>query len=97
MPDEKSVALELPLRTAEKLHAALEGLREAGRQTDPALREAYRVLAWRILAVRGGSGLTAQMAGIARQAKTVEEYEAARDKALGPILGGLESPENRDP
>ena len=96
MPDEKTVALSLPLRTAEKLHAALEGLLEEGR-ADPALEEAYRVLAWRILAVKGGSGLTAQMAGIARKAKTVEEYEAARDKALGPILGGLESPENRDP
>ena len=91
-----SVALNLPLRTAEKLHAALEELLEEGR-ADPALEEAYRVLAWRILAVKGGSGLAAQMAEIARQAKTVEEYEAARDKALGPILGGLESPENRDP
>ena len=96
MPDEKTVAVELPLRTAEKLHAALEGMLEGG-GADPALGEAYRVLAWRILAVRGGSGLTAEMAGIARQARTVEEYEAARDKALGPILGGLESPENRDP
>ena len=26
-----------------------------------------------------------------------EEYEAARDEALGPILDGLESAENRDP
>ena len=91
-----TVDLKLPLETAEKLHAALEELLEGGRE-DPVLREAYRVLAWRILAVKGGSGLTAQMAGIARQAKTVEEYEAARDRALGPILGGLESPENRDP
>lgn len=96
MPDGETVTLDLPLRTAEKLHAALEELLERGR-ADPALEEAYRVLAWRILAVKGGSGLTAQVAEIARQASTVEEYEAARDKALGPILGGLESPENRDP
>ena len=96
MPDEKTVSLDLPLRAAEKLHAALEGMHEAGR-ADPALEEALRILAWRILAAKEGSGLTAQMARIAREAKTVEEYEAARDRALGPILGGLESPENRDP
>ncbi len=96
MPDEPTVRVNLPLETAEKLHAALEGLLEAG-HGDPALEEAYRVLAWRILAVRGGSGLTARMSEIAREARTVEEYEAARDRALGPILGGLESPENRDP
>ena len=86
----------LPLETAEKLHAALEGLLDAGHE-DPALGEAYRILAWRILAARGGTGLTARMAEIAREARTVEEYEAARDRALGPILDGLESPENRDP
>ncbi len=92
MPDE----ITLPLKTAEKLHAALEGLLEAGHE-DLALEEAYRILAWRILAARGGTGLTARMAEIAREARTVEEYEAARDRALGPILEGLESPENRDP
>ena len=92
MPDE----ITLPLETAERLHAALEGLLEAGHE-DPALGEAYRTLAWRILAARGGTGLTARMAEIAREARTVEEYEAARDRALGPILDGLESPENRDP
>jgi hypothetical protein len=86
----------VPLETAEKLHAALERMLEAG-HADAALEEAYRILAWRILAARGGTGLTARMAEIARQAKTVEEYEAARDEALGPILEGLESPENRDP
>ena len=96
MPDEKVVALNFPLETAERLHAALEGLLETDR-ADPALGKAYRILAWRILAARGGTGLTATMAEIARGAKTVEEYEAARDRALGPILGGLESPENRDP
>ena len=96
MPHEPSVALDLPLETAEKLHAALEGLLESDR-ADPALGCAYRILAWRILAARGGTGLTATMAEIAREANTVEEYEAARDRALGPVLGALESPENRDP
>ncbi len=96
MPDEKVVTLNLPLETAENLHAALEGLLETDR-TDPALQKAYRILAWRILAARGGTGLTATMAKIAREANTVEEYEAARDRALSPILGALESPENRDP
>jgi hypothetical protein len=37
------------------------------------------------------------MAELARQASSVEEYEAARNAALGPILDGLESAENRDP
>jgi hypothetical protein len=96
LPDEKVVTLNLPLETAENLHAALEGLLETGR-ADPALQKAYRILAWRILAARGGTGLTATMAAIAREANTVEEYEAARDRALSPILGALESPENRDP
>ena len=96
MPDEKVVALNLPLETAERLHAALEGLLETDR-ADPALGRAYRILAWRILAARDGTGLTATMAEIAREANTVEEYEAARDRALGPVLGALESPENRDP
>ena len=96
MPDEKVVALHLPLETAENLHAALEGLLEEG-SADPTLQKAYRILAWRILAARGGTGLTATMAEIAREANTVEEYEVARDRALGPVLGALESPENRDP
>ena len=96
MPDEKVVALHLPLETAENLHAALEGLLEEG-PADPTLQKAYRILAWRILAARGGTGLTATMAEIAREANTVEEYEVARDRALGPVLGALESPENRDP
>lgn len=90
------VALSLPLETAEALHTALEDLLEGGRE-DAALERAYRVLAWRILAARGGSGLTAHMAELARQASSVEEYEAARDSALGPILDSLESAENRDP
>jgi hypothetical protein len=37
------------------------------------------------------------MAELARQASSVEEYEAARDATVGPILDGLESAENRDP
>lgn len=95
MPGQPTVALNLPLETAEKLHAAIEDLLEAGR-AEPELERAYRVLAWRILAARGGTGLTATMAEIARESRTVEEYEAARDRVLGPILGGLEGPENRD-
>ena len=96
MSDEPTVDLSLPLKTAETLHAALEYLIEDGRD-EAALQRAYRILAWRILAVRGGTGLTGRMSEIARNAKTVEEYEAERDRALGPILQGLESPENRDP
>jgi hypothetical protein len=100
-PDNKSenlakVEVTLPLEAAEALHAALEDVLESGRE-DVALEWAYRVLAWRILAARSGSGLTARMAELARQASSVEEYEAARDTALGPILDGLESAENRDP
>jgi hypothetical protein len=96
LSDEPTVDLSLPLKTAETLHAALEDLIEDGRD-EAALQRAYRILAWRILAVRGGTGLTGRMSEIARNAKTVEEYEAERDRALGPILQGLESPENRDP
>ena len=88
--------MSLPLEAAEALHATLEDLLEDGRK-DAALERAYRILAWRILAVRGGTGLTARMSELARRAGSVEEYEAARDEALGPILDGLESAENRDP
>jgi hypothetical protein len=93
---EPTVSLSLPLETAETLHAALEDLLEGGRD-EAALQWAYRVLAWRILAVKGGTGLTGRMAELARQAESIEEYETARDRALGPILNGLESAENRDP
>ena len=93
---EPMVGLSLPLKTAETLHAALEDLLEGGRD-EAALEHAYRVLAWRILAVKGGTGLTGRMAELARKAKIVEEYEATRDRTLGPILDGLESAENRDP
>ena len=94
--DEPTVDLRLPLETAEDLHAVLEDLLESGRE-EAALERAYRILAWRILAVKGGTGLTGRMAELAREARSVEEYEAARDKALGPLLDGLESAENRDP
>jgi hypothetical protein len=90
------VELRLSLDEAEALHAALEEMLEEGRE-DPRLERSYRVLGWRILAVRGGTGLTGRLAELAREAETLEEYEAARERALGPILDGLESGENRDP
>ena len=94
--DEPTVELKLTLNTAETLHATLEDLLESGRN-EAALENAYRILTWRILAVKRGTGLTGWMAELAREAGNVEEYEAARDRALGPILDGLESAENRDP
>ncbi len=94
--DEPAVNLRLSLKTAEALHAALEDLIEGGRE-EAALERVYRVLTWRILAVKGGTGLTGRMAELARQAESIEEYEATRDRVLGPILDGLESAENRDP
>jgi hypothetical protein len=96
LSNEPTVDLNLPLKTAETLHAVLEDLLKDGRD-EPALQKAYRILTWRILAARGGTGLTGRMVEIARKAETVEEYEAARNRALGPILDGLESAENRDP
>ena len=90
------VELSLSLDEADALHAALEELLEAGQQ-DPALERLYRVLGWRMLATKGGTGLTRRLADLARQAETLEEYEAARERTLGPILDGLESGENRDP
>jgi hypothetical protein len=94
--EEPTVELKLSLKTAEALHANLEDLLEGG-HGEPDLERAYRTLAWRILATKGGSGLAGRMAQLAREAGSVEEYEAARDDALGPILDGLESAENRDP
>lgn len=88
--------MRLSAAEADALHSALEALLEGGTE-DPNLERAYRILGWRILAARGGTGLTARMADIAREADSVEEYEAARDEALGPILDGLERGENRDP
>ena len=90
------VELRLSLDEAEALHAALEEMLEEGRE-DPRLEHSYRVLGWRILAVRGGTGLTGRLAELAREAESLEEYEAARERVLGPILDGLESSENRDP
>lgn len=80
------------------MHASLEDALEnlAGRE-DPQLERAYRVLAWRILAAKGGTGLTGSLAAIARKAETLEEFEAARDRELRPIIEGLERGENRDP
>lgn len=95
--EEPTVELKLPLKTAETLHAALEDLLESDGHDEADLERAYRTLAWRILAVKDGSGLTGRMAELAREAGSVEEYEAARNEALGPILDGLESAENRDP
>ena len=96
MPEGNAVELRLSLEEAEVLHALLEGLLEGGEE-DPHLERSYRLLAWRILAAKGGTGLTGRIAGLARDAKDLEEYETARDQALGPVLDGLERGENRDP
>jgi hypothetical protein len=91
-----TVELHLSLDEAVSLHALLEDLLEKG-DGDHNLERSYRLLGWRILAARGGTGLTARVARLARQAGTLEQYEAARDRELGPVLDGLESAENRDP
>jgi len=93
---EPTVELWLSLEEAEALHTLLERLLEGGEQ-DPNLERSYRLLGWRILAAKGGKGLTGRIAGLAREADSLEEYEAAREKALGPVLDGLERGENRDP
>jgi hypothetical protein len=90
------VELRLPLEEAEALHALLERLLESGEQ-DPRLEHSYRLLGWRMLAAKGGKGLTGRIADLAREADSLEEYEAAREKQLGPVLHGLERGENRDP
>jgi hypothetical protein len=91
-----TVEIHLSLDEAGSLHAMLEDLLERG-EGDRYLERTYRLLGWRILAARGGTGLTERMAGLAREADTLEEYETARDRDLGPVLDGLESAENRDP
>jgi hypothetical protein len=91
-----TVELSLSLDEAESLHALLEDLLEK-EEVDQALERSYRLLGWRILAARGGTGLTGRIAVLAREADTLEEYEEARDLELGPVLDGLESAENRDP
>ena len=96
MPDGKVVELRLSLGEAEALHTLLEGLLEGGEE-DPHLERTYRLLAWRILAAKGGTGLTGRIAGLASDAQNLEDYETARRQALGPILDGLERGENRDP
>ena len=96
MPKTPTVELRLSVDEAETLHALLENLLESGEQ-DQHLEHSYRLLGWRILAVRGGTGLTGRVAGLAREAVTLEEYEAAREEALGPVFKGLERAENRDP
>ena len=96
MPDGKVVELRLSLGEAEALHTLLEGLLEGGEE-DPHLKRTYRLLAWRILAAKGGTGLTGRIAGLASDAQNLEDYETARGQALGPILDGLERGENRDP
>jgi len=90
------VELSLSLEEAEALHALLEELLER-EQVDRSLERSYRLLGWRILAARGGTGLTGRIAALARDAETLKEYEEARDRELGPVLDGLESAENRDP
>jgi len=94
VPGEPGVDLRLSLSEAEALHAHLERVLESG---DQHLERSYQLLGWRILAARGGTGLTGRVADLAREANSLEEYEAAREKALGPILDGLERGENRDP
>ena len=96
MPDGKVVELRLSLGEAEALHTLLEGLLEGGEE-DLHLERTYRLLAWRILAAKGGTGLTGRIAGLASDAQSLEDYETARDQALGPILDSLERGENRDP
>ena len=96
MRGEPAVELRLSLDEAEALHALLERLLESG-ESDPYLEHSYRLLSWRLLAAKGGTGLTGRIAGLAREADNLEEYESARDKTLGPVLDGLERGENRDP
>jgi hypothetical protein len=91
-----TIDLSLSLDEAESLHALLEDLLEK-EEVDQRLERTYRHLGWRILAARGGTGLTGRIAGFAREAGTLEEYEEARDRELGPVLDGLESAEYRDP
>ena len=96
MHTDPPVELQLPLEEAEALHALLERLLESGEQ-DPRLEHSYRLLGWRMLATKGGKGLTGRIADLAREADSLEEYEAAREGQLGPVLDGLERGENRDP
>ena len=95
----RDVELSLTLAEAESAHDALERTLENGEAGEDraALELAYRRLGWRLLAAKEGSGLTARLAEIARNAGSLEQFERERDEELGPIIGGLESGENRDP
>lgn len=97
--DTKKVEVSLPLEEAENAHAALERLLEEGSDNggNEKLELAYRRLGWRILAAKEGSGLTARLSEMARNAQSLEQFERERDDELGPILEGLERGENRDP
>jgi hypothetical protein len=94
--NEPAVELRLALEEAAALHALLERVLESG-EHDPRLERSYRLLGWRTLAAKGGRGLTGRIADLARTADSLEEYEAARERELGPVLDGLERGENRDP
>jgi hypothetical protein len=94
--NEPAVELRLALEEAAALHALLERVLES-EEHDPRLERSYRLLGWRTLAAKGGRGLTGRIADLARTADSLEEYEAARDRELGPVLDGLERGENRDP
>lgn len=93
----RNIEITLSPAEAEALHAALEDLLESGAGT-PELERAYRLLGWKTLASReAATGLTGRIATMARESESLEEYEAARDEELGPIIQRLEGPENRDP
>ena len=96
MPEDRPVRLDLSLQEAEALYAALEDLLESN-PANPELKLTFRLLSWRTLAARTGTGLTGRLTDLAKEADTLDQYEAARDEELGPILDGLESAENRDP
>jgi hypothetical protein len=96
VPGGPDVELRIGLDEAEALHALVERTLEGG-ERDQHLERSYRLLSWRILAARGGTGLTGRIADLARKSNSLEEYEGAREEALGPILEGLERGENRDP
>ena len=91
------VNLTLTPEEADNLHTLLEELLESGKRSDPLTRRTYRILGWRILATRDGTGITARVTALARKADSLEQYETARDQELGPILERLEGGENRDP
>ena len=69
MTVDRPVHLRLTVEEAEALHAALENLLETG-AAPPILERPHRLLAWRALAARDGSGLTARLSSIAREASS---------------------------